>query len=174
MLAGEPAALEEVRPRLEPMCREIVVCGRVPSALLMKLAVNLFLITMVTGLAEAVHFAERHGLDMERFLAVLDAGPMASAVSRGKGRKLVARDFTVQAASADVLNNARLVAESARASRLASPLLDVCHALFAEAVAGGQGGADMVAVLRAIEARTAAAVPSEHAPDGARHPGRAS
>lgn len=31
MLAGEPAALEEVRPRLEPMCREIVVCGRVRS-----------------------------------------------------------------------------------------------------------------------------------------------
>lgn len=44
----------------------------------MKLAVNLFLITIVTGLAEAAHFAERHGLDMELFRAVLDAGPMAS------------------------------------------------------------------------------------------------
>src|SRR3546814_9904121 len=101
MLAGESAAIEAVRPLLRPMCRETVVCGPVPTALLMKLSVNLFLITMVTGLAEAVHFADRHGLDMQRFLAVLDAGPMASSVSRAKGLKLVARDFAVQATISD-------------------------------------------------------------------------
>ncbi len=50
-------------------------------ALLMKLAVNLFLITMVTGLAEAFHFADGYGLDLDRLRAVLDAGPMASPVS---------------------------------------------------------------------------------------------
>jgi 3-hydroxyisobutyrate dehydrogenase len=40
--------------------------------------------------------------------------------------------------------------------RVSSPLLDVCHALYGEADALGHGGSDMVAVLRAIEARTAA------------------
>jgi 3-hydroxyisobutyrate dehydrogenase len=64
MLAGQPAAVASIRPLLAPMCREAIVCGPVPNALLMKLAVNLFLITMVTGLAEAVHFAERRGLDL--------------------------------------------------------------------------------------------------------------
>jgi 3-hydroxyisobutyrate dehydrogenase len=154
MLAGEPAAVAEVRPLLGPMCRETVDCGPVPDALLMKLSVNLFLITMVTGLAEAVHFAGRHGLDLARFLAVLDAGPMASDVSRVKGVKLVARDFAAQAAVADVLKNNRLVAEAAREAELASPLLDACHALFGETLALGHGGADMAAVLHAIEART--------------------
>ncbi len=82
----------------------------------MKLAVNLFLITQVTGLTEAFHFADRHGLDRARFLDVLDAGPMASSVSRMKAPKLLARDFAVQAAATDVLKNNRLIAEAARAA----------------------------------------------------------
>jgi len=156
MLAGEGAAVDEVRPLLQPMCRETIICGPVPNALLMKLSVNLFLITMVTGLAEAFHFADRHGLDVQQFLAVLDAGPMASSVSRVKALKLVARDFDVQAAIADVLKNNQLVAEAARQANLASPLLDVCHVLYAETLALGHGQSDMVAVVRAIEARSAA------------------
>lgn len=156
MMAGEAEAVAEVRPLLAPMCRQTVECGPVPSALVMKLSINLFLITMVTGLTEAVHFAERHGLDLERFLAVHDAGPMASDVSRVKARKLVASDFEVQASIADVLKNNRLVAEAARAADVASPLLDACHALFGETLALGHGQDDMIAVLRAIEARTEA------------------
>jgi 3-hydroxyisobutyrate dehydrogenase len=154
MVAGETAAVEDVLPVLRPMCHDTVVCGQVPTALLMKLAVNVFLITMVTGLAEAFHFADRHGLDLQRFLSVLDACPMASSVSRVKAQKLVARDFAAQAAIFDVLSNHRLIAEAAREATLASPLLDVCHALYGETVALGHGPSDMAAVIRAIEART--------------------
>ncbi|MFF5856886.1 NAD(P)-dependent oxidoreductase [Streptomyces sp. NPDC012751] len=155
MLAGEEDTVAAVRPLLAPLCRETFGCGPVPGALLMKLSVNLFLITLVTGLAEAFHFAERQGLDRRLFLDVLDAGPMASAVSRMKAPKLRDRDFAVEAAALDVLKNNRLIAEAARGAGLASPLLDVCHSLFRETVERGYGGEDMVAVLRAIEARTA-------------------
>ncbi|MFJ7342716.1 NAD(P)-dependent oxidoreductase [Streptomyces sp. NPDC101110] len=155
MLAGDEAAVATVRPLCAPMCRETFACGAVPGALLMKFSVNLFLITLVTGLAEAFHFAERHGLDQRLLRDVLDAGPMASAVSRGKAPKLLERDFSVQAAAADVLKNNRLIAEAARGADLMSPLLDVCHALFDETVQQGHGDQDMVAVLHALEARTA-------------------
>ncbi len=154
LLAGEASAVAGVRPVLVPLCREAFVCGAAPNALLTKLAVNLFLITQVTGLTEAFHFADRHGLDRRQFLDVLDAGPMASAVSRMKAPKLLAGDFAAQAAALDVLKNNRLIAGAARAAGLASPLLDASHALFEETVALGHGGEDMVAVLRALEART--------------------
>lgn len=161
MLAGDRDALDHVRPLLTPMCREIVVCGSVPNALLMKLAVNIFLITLVTGLAEAMHFADRHSLDLRRFADVLDAGPMASAVSRGKLEKLLKGDFTVQAAISNVVENNRLIAESARAAGIASPLLDVCYELYRETSARGLGGSDMIAVIDAIAARGAAMLPAE-------------
>ncbi|MGO4198678.1 NAD(P)-dependent oxidoreductase [Rhizobium sp. YAF28] len=156
MLAGEAGVVDEVRPLLMPMCRETVVCGAVPNALLMKLAVNIFLITSVTGLAEAAHFAGRQGLDMGIFKAVVDAGQMASDISRIKSGKLVERDFSVQAAITDVLKNNRLVAEAARQAGVASPLLDACHALYAETENLGFGREDMAAVIRALEARTEA------------------
>jgi len=155
MLAGEPEIVASVRPLLSPMCREAIACGPVPNALFMKLAVNVFLTATVTGLAETVHFAERHGLDLGRLLAVLDAGPLASDVSRVKAAKLVAQDFAAQASIANVLQNVRLIAEAAREAGIASPILDACHALYGETQALGLGNEDMVAVIRAIEQRTA-------------------
>jgi 3-hydroxyisobutyrate dehydrogenase len=73
MVAGEAGAVAHVRPRLTPMCRETMICGPVPNGLLMKLSVSLFLISLVTGLAEAVHFADRHGLNLDQFVEVLNA-----------------------------------------------------------------------------------------------------
>ncbi|GIH51819.1 3-hydroxyisobutyrate dehydrogenase [Microbispora rosea] len=154
MLAGRPEAVEEVRPLLKPMCVKTVVCGPAPKALLTKLAVNIFLITTVTGLAESLHFAERQGLDIGLLVDVLNSGQMASDVSRVKAVKLAGRDFAAQAAIADVLKNNRLIAEAARGAGVASPLLDVCHALFGETLALGHGDLDMAAVVHAIEART--------------------
>jgi 3-hydroxyisobutyrate dehydrogenase len=156
MLAGEPNDVAAIRTLVQPLCRDSFVCGAVPSALAMKLAVNLFLITMVTGLTESVHFAERQGIDLALFADVLNAGPMASDVSRVKLGKLVAQDYSVQAAITDVLKNSRLVAEAARSIGIASPLLDASHALYGETEALGLGTSDMVAVIRAIEQRTAA------------------
>jgi len=155
MLAGEPQVVAAVRPLLAPMCRDAISCGPVPNALFIKLAVNVFLTAVVTGLAEAAHFAERHGLDLARFVAVLDAGPLASDVSRVKAAKLVAQDFAAQASISNVLQNVRLIAEAAREAGIASPILDACHALYGETQALGLGSEDMVAVIRAIEQRTA-------------------
>jgi 3-hydroxyisobutyrate dehydrogenase len=154
MVAGAGADKERVRPLLAPMCSETVDCGEVPGALLMKLAVNTFLISMVTGLAEAFHFAEGHGLDPATLRAVLDAGPMASVVSRGKAGKLTDGDFEVQAAIRDVHYNNRLIVEAAARRRVAAPLLTACAELYAETEAMGHGSADMAAVIQAMRRRT--------------------
>lgn len=158
MLAGDPEDCARLRPILAPICKEIFDCGAVPAALHMKLAVNTFLIAMVTGLAEAAHFAARHDLDMSRFTDILNAGPMASDVSRVKIGKLAQHDFTRQAGISDVLKNNRLVVEAARDAGLASPLMDACLSLYSETEDLGFAEEDMISVIRAIEARTERAV----------------
>ena len=122
----------------------------------MKLAINLDLNTMLVGLAEAVHFARRYGLDLDAFKTAIDSGPMASDVTRVKIPKLVMRDFSVQAATADALNSTRLIADAARAAGAVSPLLDLSSTLYDESVRLGNGRLDMVSVIEAIEARTEA------------------
>lgn len=153
MLAGEEWPVNRVRPLLAPLCRETVFCGPVPGALAMKLAVNLFLITMVTGLAEAFHFAGKKGLDLTAFETLLDKTPMASEVSRAKAAKLAAADFAPHAKASDVLMNNRLVLDSARIGGIATPLLNLCGALFGETVDLNFGAEDMIAVVKAIEVR---------------------
>lgn len=150
MLAGRAERVAAVQRLIEPLCAQAIPCGEVPQALTMKLTVNVFLISLVTGLAETFHFAERHGVDPELLRTVLDAGQMSSPISRVKTAKLAAGDLTPQAAISDVLMNAQLIVDAARAAGIPSPLLDVCRDLYAAAVARGDGALDMVGVLRAI------------------------
>lgn len=152
MLAGPADAVAEVAPVIDAMCAQRFVCGDVPAALGMKLAVNTFLITMVTGLAEAFHFAAATGADIEVLQKVLDAGPMASAVSRGKSAMVTAGDFTAQAAVGDVLKNAELIEDAAVAAGIPHPLIAVCRELFAEASTAHRDD-DMIAVITAIAGR---------------------
>ncbi len=156
LLGGDARTIAKIRPLLVTMCRETIFCGPVGNALLMKLAINLYLNSMLVGLAEAVHFAGRHGLDLDAFKTAIDAGPMASDVTRVKIPKMVLRDFSVQAATADALNSTRLIADAARAAGIASPLLDLSSNLYDESVRLGNGRLDMVSVIEAIEARTEA------------------
>lgn len=157
MIAGAPWAVDEVEPILQPMCRGVVRCGSTPgAALTMKLAVNLYLVATVAALAEAAHFAERQGLDLATFTAIIDAGQLASPIAKVKGAKLRARDFTAQAAIQDVRKNSRLVVDAARDARIAAPLAELADQLYLETLDAGFGAADMAAVVHALEARTTA------------------
>ncbi|MEW1954028.1 NAD(P)-dependent oxidoreductase [Terrabacter sp. NPDC080008] len=153
LLAGSDDAVVDVAPLLETTCRAVVRCGAVPGGLGTKLAVNLYLCTMVAGLAEAYHLASGLDLDLSAFQQALDLGPMASAVSTLKLAKLVERDFAVQAAIRDVHRNTELVAEAARSVGAVSPLLDLTRELFRETEQSGAGALDMAAVVTALESR---------------------
>lgn len=154
MVAGAPADVDEARPLLAPMCRAAVPCGPVPGGLLMKLSINTFMLTMLTGLAEAAHFAARHGIDLEQFLTVLEASPLVSDAARVKGRKLAARDFSVQAFATDAFRNQALILAAAARAGVATPMLAQVHTLYAEMIAEGDGELDMIGVVRALEARS--------------------
>lgn len=148
MLAGDPLVTAEVEPLLRPFCRQIVDCGAVPSALRLKLAVNHYLILLIAALAEATQAANACGVDLETFRQVLDAGPMASAVSRAKLHKLLSGDFAPQAAIRDVAQIASLVREQAHAAGSDAPLIDVAARMFATAREHGLSDLDMAAVLQ--------------------------
>ncbi|MFJ2553095.1 NAD(P)-dependent oxidoreductase [Microbacterium sp. NPDC087591] len=153
MLAGEAGAVAEAEPVVAAMCSQVFRCGEIPAALSMKLAVNTFLITMVTGLAETFHFASRSGADLDVLREVLAAGPMASVVSRGKAQKLTDDDLSAQAAIADVLKNARLSEDAAQVAGSAHPLITASRELYEEAAAAGMGALDMIGVTAAFAAR---------------------
>ncbi|TXR56827.1 NAD(P)-dependent oxidoreductase [Quadrisphaera setariae] len=170
MTAGARDAVERVTPLLRHFCASTTFCGEVPAALTTKLAVNTFLIALMTGLAESFHFAAAHGLDPTLLREVLDSGQVSSPISRVKSAELVDQDWAPRASLADVLMNASLMTDAARAAGIASPLLDVCRDLCAEGVERGDGGLDVAAVVRTITDRSAreSVPPPEKTPQEAR------
>jgi len=152
MLAGrDEAAIEAVQLLLAPSCRQVFRCGVVPGALRMKLAVNHYLVATVTALAEAVHAARCAGIDVAQLRDILDAGPMASAVSRAKLDLLVRGDFAPQAAIRDVATIAALIAAQAGQYGAQAPLIDACADLYRRAIERGYGGRDMIGVVSAFD-----------------------
>ncbi len=154
MAAGPPGRIEELEPALAAMCRRVVRCGVPPSATTLKLAMNIQLLGVVTALAEAWHFADRHGLDAATFAEVIRSGQLGSPVVSAKLDKLLAGDLSPQAAILDVWKNAEIIADTAYDAGICVPVLTACHTLFTEAMHQSLGEADMIAVLRAIERRT--------------------
>ncbi|MBO0607464.1 NAD(P)-dependent oxidoreductase [Myceligenerans salitolerans] len=154
MVSGDPDAVELVRPVLEAMCSRIHACGPVPGALTMKLAVNTFLVASITGLAEAMAFAERCGLDLGTLRAIVDTSQMASPISRIKTAKLAGGDLGPQASVRDVGKNARLIADHAASHGIPAPLTDAAVRVYDDAVAAGLGELDQIAIVRALAAAT--------------------
>ncbi|WP_198517683.1 GNAT family N-acetyltransferase [Microbacterium lacus] len=152
MIAGPPDAVERVLPLLEPLCSRVEVCGDVPAALTMKLSTNVFLISVLAGLAESFHFAGAQQMDLTLLRSILDAGQMASPLSRVKTDKLVRDDMTAQSSIADVHMNAELIREAATAAGIALPVIETCARLFADCAESGDSGLDAVAIVRTLAA----------------------
>ena len=154
MAGGDNDRLDELEPVLATMCHRVLRCGQPPAGTRMKFAVNIYLIALVTALAEAYHFAQAVHLDLATFVEAINSGQMASPIAAVKLDKLQRGDLSPQAAIPDVYKNNRLIGEAARYARLATPLLDTCHELYREALDNGFADLDMVGVVRAIQMRT--------------------
>lgn len=155
MLAGEADAVALAKLIIAPMCREMIAVGAPPSAMSMKMAVNLYLIATVAALAEAVSLADAAGLDLDLFRRILDSGPLRSDISEIKLAKMVDRDFAPQASIRDVVKNSLLVARTAAEAGAHAPLLGESLILFDAVLSGGGGGElDMAAVVSAFEPRS--------------------
>ncbi|HEX7915199.1 NAD(P)-dependent oxidoreductase [Rudaea sp.] len=150
MVSGAADVVEAVLPLLEPLCTQWFRCGAVPGALRMKLAVNHYLIATVVALCETVYAARASGIDLALLRRILNAGPMASEVSRTKLDKLVREDFSPQAAVRDVATIADLVADQAACADASVPLMRDCVTLFRCAHDAGMGDLDMAAVVNAF------------------------
>ena len=148
MLAGDPEAVELTISLLAPIASRCFRCGPAPAAMHLKLAINHYLILMVAGLAEAVNAGRAAGVNLRLMQEILDAGPMASEVSRIKLQKLLSADFSPQAAISDVRVIAELSAACALNAGSPAPLMLECAELYRRADQDGDSGLDMIAVGR--------------------------
>ena len=93
MVGGDSAAFDRAKPLLAHMGKTLTLCGPSGSGQLTKL-VNQVLVS-VTNLAvcEALTFAQKSGLDLQKTLAAVSGGAAGSWQLSNLGPRMIARDF---------------------------------------------------------------------------------
>jgi 3-hydroxyisobutyrate dehydrogenase len=78
MCGGEPAAFERARPVMEAYGRAVTLMGPAGAGQLTKMVNQICIAGLVQGLAEAINFGMRAGLDMHKAIAVISKGAAQS------------------------------------------------------------------------------------------------
>jgi 3-hydroxyisobutyrate dehydrogenase len=78
MVGGDEVALERARPALDAYAKAVRHMGPAGSGQLTKMVNQICIAGVVQGLAEAVHFTERAGLDPEAVVAAISQGAAQS------------------------------------------------------------------------------------------------
>ena len=78
MCGGEPAAFEQAKPIMEAYGRAVTLMGPAGAGQLTKMVNQICIAGLVQGLAEAINFGMRAGLDMPKVIEVISKGAAQS------------------------------------------------------------------------------------------------
>lgn len=148
--AAEEVYIDDIQPLFDAIGKKTVRCGPVPTAMRMKLANQLLLIACFEAISEATHFAAGIGLDVQQFLDMAQAGPLANDVLRSKVAKLVSDDFAEQAPIRHVAKDIGLVCDEAAQRGVWLPIAQANRELFSQAMLAGQSQDDAIGIIKIL------------------------
>lgn len=156
VVGGRPEDVEAARPFLAAIGEEIVHAGPIGAASAVKLAGNLLLFAMMSGLSESVALVEAHGADPEHLLAVVARTGFRSPYYESKGAQMLTGDYAPRFTIANALKDLRLILGAAADGGVELTATAATARLFERALSGGHGEQDMAALIEAVRPAPAA------------------
>ena len=170
MVGGDAAVLDEARPVLERLGRQIVYMGGHGTGQIAKACNQLALLVNAEGVAEALALGARYGLDPTTLREALLGGIASSRVLDVFGARMAAhlvgrqtalavgshsdptlREFTPGMATRLYDKDLNIVLELAREAGQALPAASVVRAHLDRLVAEGKSNRDLAALIEAVE-----------------------
>lgn len=142
---GDEAELSRAEPLFRAVGEKWIRCGRVGDASAVKLAVNSMLAAMLESLSEGMRLVRKAGVEPQVLLSAVQSAAVRSPLYEGKGKVILARDFS-PTFSVDLLaKDLGLAAALAKQVGDSPALLPVLQQVYAEARKEGRGGLDIAA-----------------------------
>jgi 3-hydroxyisobutyrate dehydrogenase-like beta-hydroxyacid dehydrogenase len=148
LVGGDEADLEQVRPLLNLMGKEVKYQGETGQGSAMKIVINLMLAQSMAVFAEAVNLAESLGLNKETVMDTLLNGPTAAPFLKGKKEKMQNEDYTADFPLYLIQKDMQLVSQAAYENNLALPITNVTKEIYAMAKQHGLGNLDFSAIYQ--------------------------
>jgi 3-hydroxyisobutyrate dehydrogenase-like beta-hydroxyacid dehydrogenase len=146
VVGGPPEARERARPALHAISARMFEGDDAAQAALLKLCLNAVMGAMITGFGEALALGAAGGLDVARFVEVLQGSPFHSPLYLMKGELVQQRDFSPRFAVALAEKDQRLAQEAAQDVGARMPINEAVRRVLAEAAESGRAGQDVAAV----------------------------
>jgi 3-hydroxyisobutyrate dehydrogenase len=133
LASGPDSARRPVGPVLETLGSRVLWVGEAGIGSRLKMAANHWMIAMTAALAESMHLCGAMGLDQQRFIELLDGGPLGSAYGLQKLEEMRRHEYPAGFPVRLALKDLELVREVEQSSKTAMPVLDVVLERFAAA-----------------------------------------
>ena len=151
MVGGDPAVLDEVRPVLACLGRQIVHMGGHGTGQVAKACNQLALLVNAEGVAEALTVGKRYGLDPRALRQAMLGGIAASRVLEVFGERMVERQFTPGMPARLYDKDLKIVLELGRDVGQALPAAAVVRAHLDRLIADGKKDRDLAVLIQALD-----------------------
>lgn len=146
MVGGEAPAFEQAQPLLVHLGKLSRFLGPAGNGNLAKLAMNTLLAFQAQGLAEALLFAQQHGLQPADLLPLIGSSALSSVFTTLKGEVVLAGNYQAAFALKLLAKDLRL----AKAEGLSTPLAKVVCQTFQQAEPA-LGDEDVMAIIKYLD-----------------------
>ncbi len=151
MVGGDEVNFARVLPLFQVMGRNIVHVGAIGAGQVAKACNQIAVSTTLLGVAEALTFAGRQGVDPTRVRAALMGGSAYSRILEMHGQRMLDRDFAPGFRARLHQKDLGIVLNEARDKNVALPGTAAAAQLLNALVAAGEGELDSSALVRIIE-----------------------
>jgi 3-hydroxyisobutyrate dehydrogenase len=151
MAGGEDEAFTQAAPVVAAYARSFNLIGPPGSGQLTKMVNQICIGGLIEGLAEALHFAQSAGLDIEKVIDTISKGAAQSWQMENRWRTMVEGKFDFGFAVDWVRKDFALIFEEARANGSSLPVTALVDEFYAEIQAMGGGRWDTSSLIARLE-----------------------
>lgn len=151
MVGGETKTFEEVLPVFEAMGKTITHVGGNGMGQTVKLVNQILVGTTMLGVAEAMMFAKKSGVDLEKCYAAVSGGAAGSWQLTNNGARLLKGDMEPGFKIKDYLKDLRLIMEAAAEIKMPLVETSVVQQMYKSLEAEGLTQKGTQAIIKAVE-----------------------
>jgi 3-hydroxyisobutyrate dehydrogenase-like beta-hydroxyacid dehydrogenase len=152
MVGGEAAAFEAALPLLQCYGKTIVHVGESGAGQVVKACNQMVQVVNIQGIAEAMLFAQTHGVALDKVMQCLSAGMAGSKMLDLMGGKMARDDFAAGIQARLHHKDFGLVADMAQAAGLHLPAVKATQQQLNQLMTLGMGHDDTSSLLRVLKA----------------------
>lgn len=148
MVGGQRKIFDQCLPLFECMGKNIIYCGKAGSGQHTKMANQIAIAGCVTGVAEAIAYANQMGLDPNTMLSAISAGAAGSWQMSNNGPKMIEHDYAPGFFIKHFVKDMNIAIQCADEEKLELPILKIVRDLYQDMMLQGDENLGTQAIIK--------------------------